>query len=272
MEEVPDVNLFMNNLSFKLLKNMNKEAEADELDYVIKKKVWYSKVPLTLHFHGNGANDTMAYRCSYLPVLIERIFQENHIYWVDYHEIQSRLFITLPKIDTLVKWYACLKYETFRNYPVGLLADIYWDYAKPLEFVLNLDIKETNFKFNDLSEYALSILKQVIFVTKFFWQSNYLKYGNVQKIMNLSITDQNSIWSSIESHNFEEYCEINRKINGTNYVKNIPFRLYLPDGKVIQEPFSPLTNAKVNQLIELKRLKKTSHAFWINVLIIKTIL
>ncbi|ORX55517.1 hypothetical protein BCR36DRAFT_187952 [Piromyces finnis] len=124
-----------------------------------------------------------------------------------------------------------------KHYAVGLLYDIFENSQNSEKSILpwEITIHFSDFPKNKLLKFKnLDTLKDTYFTT--LKESDYMRYGNANKIMCLSLEDQSSLWNSLCKLDFKNFWNINSKLLANTPWLNISARIYY-NNTVIQERF-----------------------------------
>ncbi|OAD06343.1 hypothetical protein MUCCIDRAFT_106914 [Mucor lusitanicus CBS 277.49] len=161
-------------------------------------------------------------RCSYLPLVTKHIQQ-----------LLVNLGMQVSDEVFQSAWYDHERQPLKWHYPVGLLFDLH---ATDLSKTWNLTLH-----FKDLPS-DLILLKptaetmQDMFMSM-IKEADFLRNGNIKKVMNLSKRDTTQLWDSLASDRYSEFREVNKHlVEYTDSLRHIPLRIYLPDNcPVVQE-------------------------------------
>ncbi|KAG4099524.1 APG5-domain-containing protein [Neocallimastix lanati (nom. inval.)] len=175
-------------------------------------------------------------RCSYFPIYFKQIAK----YFIDRHIIENEEDIWFSYNDIPLKF----------HYPVGLLYDIYDNTninqsqnSDKLGLPWEITIHFSNFPKEKLIKIKdLDTIKDTYFTT--LKESDYMRYGNANKVMCLSLDDQKILWDSLCQSKFKDFWNINIKLLNIMPWSNISARLYIND-TVIQEKYANISDENV---------------------------
>lgn len=175
-------------------------------------------------------------RCSYLPIYTSEIAK----YFIDRKIIENE--------DNI--WYSYNNIPLKLHYAVGLLYDIYVCSKEKHSQISEKSILpwEINIHFSDFPKNKLikikdlNTLKDTYFTT--LKESDYMRYGNANKVMCLSLDDQSTLWNSLCNSKFKEFWNINCKLLNSLPWSNISARIYIND-TVIQERFTNINEENI---------------------------
>ncbi|KJE93513.1 hypothetical protein CAOG_04292 [Capsaspora owczarzaki ATCC 30864] len=200
-------------------------------DREIERQIWEGKVPIVFNLAQSEVTGDeppepyylLAPRCSYLPLVTTKVkkhFQSTGTdtedeMWFDY-------------AGQALKW----------HYPIGVLFDFYgspsqlpWSVTVhfqgfPEDEVLRCPDKET------VETHMIATIKE----------ADYLKNGSTKKLLAMLKKDQKQLWMGLKTFKFDQFWSVNKRLtqrDETDPFKNVPFRIYVPDQPVLQEPFPP---------------------------------
>jgi len=196
-----------------------------------------SKIPETIDYE--LAYFTNIPRCSYLPI---------YTYEIANYFIQRNIVDNSDNI-----WYSCNDVPLKWHYAVGLLYDIFnnsnsnqsKDSENPENSFLpwEVTVHFSDFPKNKLLKFkSIDTLKDTYFTT--LKESDYMRYGNANKVMCLSLDDQSLLWDSLCNLSFKDFWSINSKLLVNTPWSNISARIYF-NNTVIQERFAEVNEENI---------------------------
>ncbi|ORX82717.1 APG5-domain-containing protein [Anaeromyces robustus] len=222
--------------------------ESDEINYPfenVREKVFNGSIPIKFVVSEedkskipNSIDYELAFyynipRCSYFPIHKTEIEE----YFISRNVVENGDNIWYSYKDIPLKW----------HYPVGLLYDIYVNSDDLLPWEITVHF--SNYPNNKLINIKdLDTLKDSYLTT--LKESDYMRYGNANRVMCLSLDDQSTLWNSLCNLNFKNFWNINSKLLIDTPWSNISARLYINDN-VIQERFANISeeNTTLKDLI-----------------------
>lgn len=202
-------------------------------DASISETVWNGKIPLKvtldptdIDIYGNEKVYDPIYlevsRCSYLPLVTKHIQQ-----------LLSNLGMQVSEEVFQSAWYDYDRQPLKWHYPVGLLFDLHTvDLSIPWNVTLHFkDLPSNSILLKPTPEIMQDMFMSMI------KEADFLRNGNIKKVMNLSKRDTTQLWDSLASDRYNEFREVNKHlVEYTDSLRYLPIRIYLPDNcPVVQE-------------------------------------
>ncbi|KAI9253335.1 autophagy protein Apg5-domain-containing protein [Helicostylum pulchrum] len=204
-------------------------------DSEISKSIWNGKIPIKISL---DPTETDVYgiektwdpiylevpRCSYLPLITKQIQQT-----------LTSLGMKVSEEAFASVWYQDSNRQPLKwHYPIGLLYDLYSN-LESLPWSLILCFKNLPTDILLLKPTPETMQDMFMSMVK---EADFLRNGTTKKVMNLSKRDQSRLWQSLASDRYDDFWTVNRQLVefSNNNLRNIPFRIYLPDNcPIIQE-------------------------------------
>jgi hypothetical protein len=190
----------------------------------IRKIIWEGSIPISISYMNKPPLYVMVSRHTYLPTLntyLKKMF----------HQTQPCSFQILNQHLPL-------------HYPVGLLYDLYGNHQLPWKLTMVLASTTLFFDEMHIHGHFMSSLKE----------ADCLRYGSAHRVMNLSKSDQSSLWeallnqSAISSHwNFVQKLMI-----GNIEMLHVPFILYIKHQNEPSTSTSPYVVTVIQNLVPIK--------------------
>eukprot|EP01137_Pigoraptor_chileana_P012787 Opistho-2@65522 len=201
-------------------------------DREIAKQIWEGKIPIVFNLAPNEVTSDetpepyyiLAPRSSYLPLVTERVRKHFQPLIPDCEDEMWFDYAGQP-----LKW----------HYPIGVLFD---SLGSPSQLPWSLTVHFQGFPDDELLHCHDKDTVEAYFIA-LIKEADYLKNGSTKKIMGLQKKDQKQLWMGLKNAKFDQFWAINKRLmqrDENTHFRNIPFRLYMPDQTVIQEPFSPV--------------------------------
>jgi autophagy-related protein 5 len=209
-------------------------------DKEIRQEIWNGKLPICFKLATDECGSIepeeiylMVSRQTYFPLVLDKV--QRHLSEFIVNPTNKTNEIWLDFNGTPLKWY----------YPVGLLFDLYANDggidSQSINIPWNLNVHFDNFPaelintFNNkdvVESYFLSTIKE----------ADAIKHKG--KIINDMLKkDHKQLWYGIQNDKFDQFWSVNKKlmevIDGMEYFKAIPFRIYQNDKSFIQNTFEP---------------------------------
>ncbi|KAJ3077688.1 autophagy protein 5 [Quaeritorhiza haematococci] len=233
------------------------------VDKSIARSVWEGRIPLRVEMCREDVGEMgakeggvlpqyiLAPRITYLPLLtplVRKHFVESC--GVGYIGDDKDIWYSFE--GTALKW----------HYPLGLLYDLHTISTRsrsrtdasppPTPWKITVHFREfptdklirthPSVSMDAPHDFFMAMIKEVSLGVKVL--ADFLRNGNVKKVMSLSKQDQTSLWEGLWEDNFEKFWAVNEKLitNEGSLPKNVPVRVFVPGRPVIQEPIPPTTS------------------------------
>ncbi|KAI8593535.1 autophagy protein Apg5-domain-containing protein [Geranomyces variabilis] len=227
------------------------------IDETVAERLWDGQVPLRISMHPADAaalgvhNQSLSFylsvnRFSYLTLIANDVRR----FFAEAEGGNSRL----TEVDDGDIWFECKGEPLKWHYPVGLLADIYnaADAANPIApLPWHVTVRFLNFPADKLlrghTESMLSMTSDAFM--SMVKEADFMRNGNIKKVMGLSMQDQTQLWESFAAHRFRDFWNVNAQLvaggseganGGSSYPRFLPMRVYVAGCAVVQEPVSPV--------------------------------
>lgn len=200
-------------------------------DREIERQIWEGKVPIVFNLALNEVTTEeppepyylLAPRCTYLPLVTAKVLKHFQSTGADTEEEMWFDFSGQP-----LKW----------HYPIGVLFDFY---GSPSQLPWSLTVHFQGFPDNELlrCQEKDCVQSHLISAIK---EADYLKSGSTKKIFDMTKSELKQLWMGLKTFKFDQFWSINKRLahrTETGPIKHVPFRIYVPDQPVIQEPFPP---------------------------------
>ncbi|KAK7205164.1 autophagy protein Apg5-domain-containing protein [Myxozyma melibiosi] len=215
----------------------------------LRRRVWDGVVPIQIILAADEARMSVdpyyinASRISYFPLLFPQITAYFKPYLRDPDSADS-LEWWLEFEDVPLRW----------NWPIGLLYDLLTgldpsqsdnpdhDWHLPWTLVLhhNRYPTETLLRLRNTGDLVENWVNRVK-------EADFIRRGNATTVMNLSKADSTNLWSGVETHNYDLFWSVAKKLlpSETSSLRHIPIKIYLPSSnKVLQTLVPPHLSPK----------------------------
>ncbi|CEP15672.1 hypothetical protein [Parasitella parasitica] len=193
---------------------------------VILEAIWNGKIPMKItldptdiDIYGNAKVWDPIYlevsRCSYLPLVTKHLQQ-----------LLLSLGMQISEQAFQSIWYDYDLQPLKWHYPVGLLFDLHTvDLCTPWNITLHFKgLPSDSILLNPTPETMQDMFMSMI------KEADFLRNGNIKKVMNLSKRDTTQLWDSLSSDRYSEFREVNKHlVEYTDSLRHVPLRIYLPD-------------------------------------------
>ncbi|KAI8642603.1 autophagy related 5-like protein [Parasitella parasitica] len=202
-------------------------------DASISEAVWNGKIPMRITLdptdidtYGDEKVWDPIYlevsRCSYLPLVTKHVQQ-----------LLLSLGMQVSEQAFQSVWYDHDTQPLKWHYPVGLLFDLHTaDLCTPWNVTMHFkDLPSDSILLKPTPETMQDMFMSMI------KEADFLRNGNIKKVMNLSKRDTAQLWHSLVSDRYNEFRDVNKHlVEYADSLRHVPLRIYLPDNcPVVQE-------------------------------------
>jgi len=197
-------------------------SRKEQVEREIRFSVWEGKVPVKINFSSTDMGNLpksppqltfddyycLLPRCTYFSFFLK-----------DFIGFLFRDIIEDPDFSWSEVWLDYNGLPLKWHYPLGLLYDLFYkaDFESASKDFWSITLHYGNYPVDKLFRTFQLKQQDPLPSPDFFMalnkESNYLRHGNAKKIMNLSKDDQNQLWESLLTNNFDGFWEIQSRLN-----------------------------------------------------------